>query len=131
MLKFYVFLSLGLCATMSVADPCYRIHRSCLILKNQYEQPANISCNWLEGVSAPGGSEGSTQLDLSYGDGMGSPEPRRLYCSIRAGNLIRDFNFDNYYWGPLIEFKLLSEKQLDVTIKDVWGSQQTNYSFKW
>ncbi|KTC83231.1 hypothetical protein [Legionella cincinnatiensis] len=130
MLKFYTFISLSLIASMGFAKPCSH-YRSCLILKNQHPQFAMIKCNGLSAVTSEGNTEGSTQLDLSYGDGLGAPEPRALYCSFITAQTQHDFNFYNPYWGSRIEFNLISEKQLDVRVIDGWGSRDTKYKFKW
>ncbi|KTD11772.1 hypothetical protein Lgra_1230 [Legionella gratiana] len=130
MLKFYTFISLSLIAGISFAKPCIH-HRSCLTLENKHSQFASITCNWLNAVTADGNSQGSTQLDLGYGDGLGAPEPRGLYCSLITAQTQHDFNFYNPYWGSRIEFNLISEKQLDVRVIDGWSSRDTKYKFKW
>ncbi|WP_240920654.1 hypothetical protein [Legionella longbeachae] len=130
MLKFYTFISLILITSIGFAKPCSH-YRSCLILKNQHSQFAMITCNGLGAVTSGGNTEGSTQLDLGYGDGLGAPEPRVLYCSIKTAQIQHDFNFYNPYWGSRIQFNLISDKQLDVRVIDGWGSRDTKYNFKW
>ena len=122
---------MSLIAGASFAKPCTFKTHSCLVLKNQHAQFAKIDCNWLEGVSASANSQASTQLDLGYGDGLGSPEPRTLSCQLTLGELNRNFNFNNPYWGPVIEFDLISEKELEVQVIDGWSSQRKSYIFKW
>lgn len=131
MLKFCFFIGLGLIAGVSFAKPCTITHRSCLILKNHYSQFAKIKCNWLSEVTSKGNSQGSSQLDLAYGDGLGAPEPRELFCTLNMGQITRIFNFYNPYWGSFIEFDLFSEQQLGVHITDGWSSKESRYSFKW
>jgi len=131
MFKSYAFLCLSLIASISFANPCNIKHRSCLKLKNQHDQSATVACNWLNPVSASSHSQGSTQLDLGYGDGLGAPEPRTLSCSISTGGLVQTFELNNPYWGSVIEFNLLSEKQLVVRVIDGWSSKEKQYSFRW
>jgi hypothetical protein len=131
MSKCYVFLFIELLTGTSVASPCLYIHKSCLELNNHSSLSAKIECNLLSEVISHGKSHSSTQLDLGYNDGMGSPEPRQLYCHLSLGQFKQDFNFYNPYWGPLIAFDLISEQQLEIRITDGWGAQETNYSFKW
>ncbi|KTD41005.1 hypothetical protein [Legionella parisiensis] len=131
MIKFYTFLLMGLIAGASFAKPCTSIHRSCLKLKNQHPLSAKIECNWLNEVTSSGHSQGSTQLDLGYGDGLGAPEPRQVSCKLTTGQTKQVFEFHNPYWGSLIEFKLVSEKQLEIHIMDGWSSRETRYTFSW
>ncbi|WP_454783952.1 hypothetical protein [Legionella sp. WA2024007413] len=131
MKKFYTFLLLGLVTGSSLANPCISSQRSCLKLKNQHAQSAKIECNWLNEVASAGRSQGSTQLDLSYGDGLGAPEPRQVSCKLTIGQTKQSFEFHNPYWGSLIEFSLISERQLEVHITDGWSTRETRYAFTW
>ncbi|WP_131794788.1 hypothetical protein [Fluoribacter gormanii] len=131
MIKLYTFLLMGLVAGPCFAKPCISTHRSCLKLKNQHAQSAKIECNWLNEVASAGKSQGSTQLDLSYGDGLGAPEPRQVSCKLTTGQTKQGFEFHNPYWGSLIEFNLISERQLEVHITDGWSSKETRYTFSW
>ncbi|KTC88784.1 hypothetical protein OQJ18_02840 [Fluoribacter dumoffii] len=131
MTKLYTFMLLTLLVGTSFAKPCISTHRSCLKLKNQNSQSAKIECNWLSEVTSAGNSQGSTQLDLSYGDGLGAPEPRQLSCKLTIGETKQSFEFHNPYWGSLIEFNLISQKKLDVHVTDGWSSRETRYSFSW
>lgn len=131
MTKLYTFLLLGLLAGTSFAKPCMSTNRSCLKLKNQNPQSAKIECNWLNAVASVANSQGSTQLDLSYGDGLGAPEPRQLSCKLTTGQTKQSFEFHNPYWGSLIEFHLISKNALEVYITDGWSSKETRYTFSW
>lgn len=130
MLKFYTLIGLSLITGLSLAKPC-TYHKSCLLLKNQHSQNATIQCNWLNTVTSAANSQGSTQLDLGYGDGLGAPEPRSIYCTLRTEQTVRDFNFYNPYWGSFIEFNLISAKELNVRVIDGWSSKEIYYPFKW
>ncbi|KTD18938.1 hypothetical protein [Legionella jordanis] len=135
MSRFHYILSLTALFAGSAfsAQPCLYIHGSCLKLNNHLEQTVKIECNSCYSVDAQANAEGSTQLDLGFGDGLGSPDPRQLYCSIKLdqGTDIKTFNFYNPYWGPIIEFDLHSAKQLDIKIADGWSSRKTDYHFDW
>ncbi|STY29587.1 Uncharacterised protein [Legionella wadsworthii] len=131
MIKFYTMLLMVLFAVTSFANPCISTKRSCLKLKNLHNQTAKIECNWLNEVISAPHSQGSTQLDLSYGDGLGAPEPRQLSCKLAIGSTKQVFLFQNPYWGSLIEFNLLSGQQLEVHITDGWSSRDTQYTFIW
>ncbi|KTD20982.1 Uncharacterised protein [Legionella lansingensis] len=133
MFRFYIFLGVALMTGVSFAKPCTITHRSCLKLKNQHSQLVRINCNGLNELFSAGHSEGSTQLDLGYGDGLGAPEPRSINCKLdySGERPKQNFSFYNPYWGSVIEFNLISEKKLEVHITDGWSSKATHYTFAW
>ncbi|STX27884.1 Uncharacterised protein [Legionella beliardensis] len=133
MLKFSSFLCLSLIASTAFsAKPCWYRH-SCLKLNNQYEQAIRIDCNGLEQIEALGGAQSSIQLDLGYGDGLGAPDPRQIYCKLTYinGKSNNVFNFNNPYWGSVIDFHLVAEKRLEIQVSDGWSSAKTHYTFTW
>lgn len=130
MLKIYSGIILSFIVSLSFATPC-TLYRSCFVLKNQHTQSAQVKCNGLNEVRAEGYSQGSSQLDLNYGDGLGAPEPRQLKCILKTGTALSHFNFYNPYWGSLIEFHLISVNQLAVRVKDGWSSEEKHYAFNW
>ncbi|ASQ47322.1 hypothetical protein [Legionella clemsonensis] len=133
MLRHCIFFVMVFIASMSLAKSC-TIDRSCLKLYNQYPQIASIKCNGLSNVSATTHTLASVQLDLAYGDGLGAPEPRTIYCKLdyAAEQPTREFNFYNPYWGSVLEFTLIAEKKLEVRVINGWGSRnETHYTFSW
>ncbi|MDI1352384.1 MAG: hypothetical protein PSV35_06390 [bacterium] len=131
MLKYVTTIGLILIAEVSIAKPCFMDQRSCMELKNNTPSSVQIDCNGYEEITAAGYSKDSTQLDLGSNDGMGSPSPWTLQCTLISGQIKRSFTFYNPYWGPLIEFNLLSEDHLKLRINNRWGSNETFYTFTW
>lgn len=126
-------LSILICCLLSTcvfAKEC-KIYRSCLELKNHVAQPASIVCDGLDVVFASGNAQGTTQLNLGWGDGMGAPEPRIVNCSLMSENIHYDFSIYNPYWGPHIEFNLIANNSLVVTVISGWDPQQVQYKFNW
>ncbi|NSL18801.1 hypothetical protein HRQ65_10435 [Tatlockia micdadei] len=127
---------MSLIASSGFAKPCV-YNWSCFKLNNQSDQAARIICHKNNignfPVEAAGHSEGSTQFDISLNDGMGYPDPDQLNCEINfAGNEPNhSFSFYNPFWGPLIEFTLLSNNKMTVVAYDKWGSGQRRYDFNW
>jgi hypothetical protein len=130
MYRFVSFVILSLFAFAAFAKPCVSNTRSCLMLKNDSNYLANIKCNGLEAVSAPNKSEGSTQLDSGFGDGMGAPEPRSMYCQLTVGETTKPFNFYNPYWGSAIAFHVTASNLLMVEVTDGGSAEaKTHYEF--
>ncbi|KTC93785.1 MULTISPECIES: hypothetical protein [Legionella] len=123
-------------ANFSFAKPCI-YNGSCFKLNNQHNQSAEIVChskyNGFFPVEAAGNSDGSTQFDISLNDGMGSPEPGQLQCEINfPGNeASHSFSFHNPFWGPTMEFTLLSARKMTIVAYDKWGSNQKYFDFSW
>lgn len=127
---------LTLMANLSFAKPCI-YNGSCFKLNNQHNQSVKIAChnkypsNYL--VEAAGNSEGSTQFDISLNDGMGHPEPEELHCEINfpGDEPSHSFSFYNPFWGPTIEFTLLSSRKMTIVAYDKWSSDQKHFDFSW
>ncbi len=135
MSKFCSLLLLTL-ITPCFAQPCV-YNWSCFKLLNQYDKACSIVChNALNGsfeVEAAGGSRGSTQFDISLSDGLGYPTPEQLYCEINFadGEKSHRFNFYNPFWGPSIEFKVLSASELSIDVSNRWPPLgQRHYEFR-
>jgi len=136
MFKYSVILFFSLVTSVSFAKPCI-YNGSCFKLNNQYNQSAKIVCySKLSGrflVEAQGNSEGSIQFDISLNDGMGYPEPDKLRCDISftTNGTKHSFDFDNPFWGPTIEFTVLSNRKISLVAYDKWSSEQKRVDFHW
>ncbi len=128
-LKIYGFLLAILVVNNCAAKSCVEPHRSCLELQNHSNQSVKIDCNSSYRIQASANSQESTQLDLSYGDGLGAPEPMHFHCqlSLASEEPAQSFRFYNPFWGSAIVFNLISRKRLEVLITDGWSSRQMRY----
>jgi hypothetical protein len=132
MYKFFSFVLMSLITCLAFAKPCSYTVQSCLKLKNDSNALATIQCNGLEQISAPNKSQSSVQLNLAFGDGLGEPEPRSMYCQITVGDATNPFNFYNPYWGSVIIFHLKTENSLSVTVTEGKRAHtKTEYEFNW
>lgn len=125
-----LFLALFLNCSFAGASPCMENRFSCLKFSNDTLDNATIICNDLYQVFASSLSFGSTQLDTSWGDGLGAPEPSWQYCRIKLSNPQNPdlnpryyfFHFRNPYWGPIITFNLSVNKTIDINVTDRYGN---------
>lgn len=131
----FLFLTLCFCLNVSFAKPCVQNIGSCFKLNNQSPEPTQILCRNIYNspfdVEAGPQSNGSTQFDSSLSDGLGYPDPSQMTCKITIGSKGRDFQFYNNFWGPTIEFTLVSDNHLKMISFDKWGSSPKSFEFRW
>lgn len=124
-----MILIISLVTSASFGNQCKNTKRSCLTSSNQTSQTIKILCPLLEELTVEGKSQASVQLDLSYGDGLGEPQPGAVNCNLFIGTTEHSINFNNPFWGTVLHFNLISEKQLIVTIRDGWSSNERSDFF--